>query len=79
LNVWNNRWSEIHDYTKKTPPNFSFLEEALNPYDLVPKISSLEGGEFSDQGAEDQVDIIVPITLGNRQKLYEEVYCKSLR
>lgn len=40
---------------------------------MIPKISSLSGGEFSDEMTEDQVDILVPITQGLRPRLYEEV------
>jgi len=71
LNVWNNRWSEVYDFTKKETKNFSFLPEDVNPYNLVPQISSLSGGEFSDPSSE-QVDLLVPITVGDRTKLFDQ-------
>lgn len=41
LIVWNNRWSEIFDFTKKKSKNFAFLPEDVEPYDLVPRLSNL--------------------------------------
>ena len=84
MNVWNNRWSEVYDFTKKETRNFSFLPEDIDPYEYVPQISkrngdfilnklgSLPGGEFSDPSSE-QVDLLVPITVGDRTKLFDEV------
>lgn len=85
MNVWNNRWSEVYDFTKKETRNFSFLPEDIDPYEYVPQISkwgcrlkliifwlgSLPGGEFSDPSSE-QVDLLVPITVGDRTKLFDQ-------
>jgi protein XRP2 len=73
LNVWNNKWSEVHDFTKKATSsqlNYAYLDEKVQPYDLVPRISAHEEGNFSDPVYEDQLDSLVPITQGKRIKKY---------
>ncbi len=51
-----------------------FLKSVIRVGDFILKklLGSLPGGEFSDPFSE-QVDLLVPITVGDRTKLFDEV------
>jgi len=55
---------------KKATLNYSYLDENIDPYDLCPRISSFDEGNFSDPIYEDTVNSIVPVTQGLRVKKY---------
>ena len=65
LSVWNNRWSEWHDFTpREGEVHFSFLPENIRPFDLVsldalPPVLSISPDEF-------KAPSFVPLSIGAR-------------
>eukprot|EP01006_Ploeotia_vitrea_P066214 TRINITY_DN94538_c0_g1_i1.p1 TRINITY_DN94538_c0_g1~~TRINITY_DN94538_c0_g1_i1.p1 ORF type:complete len:355 (+),score=10.16 TRINITY_DN94538_c0_g1_i1:52-1116(+) len=67
LSVFNNKWSDVYDYTGSGVANYSYLEPCIKAKDLIPALSEVMPDDFTEhEEGNPGKDIVVPLTWGER-------------